>query len=44
LTQYNGNRTFPAWWHEFKAEWCKAATADIQPNIDEKYHIDVNNW
>ncbi|CAG8604793.1 15169_t:CDS:2 [Cetraspora pellucida] len=44
LIQYDENRIFPAWWHEFKAEWRKAATADIQPNIEERYHIDIDNW
>ncbi|CAG8640622.1 8789_t:CDS:2, partial [Cetraspora pellucida] len=42
--QYDGNRTFPAWWHDFKRDWKKAAAADTQPNIEENYQIDTNNW
>lgn len=44
LIQYNDNRTFPAWWKSFKKEWIKLSTTDIAPDIDERYHIDVNNW
>jgi hypothetical protein len=44
LAQYNGNRSFPAWWQAFKKDWRMAATRDIQPGMDERHHIDVNSW
>src|SRR5437868_14173295 len=44
LAQYNGNRIFPSWWYEFKADWIKVTKAEIQPDANERYYINVNNW
>jgi hypothetical protein len=44
LAQYNASRSFPSWWQAFKKDWNKAKSADIMPNMDKKYHVDVANW
>ena len=44
MTQYQTNRNFPSWWQTFKKDWNKAANTDIEPNMDERYHIDAINW
>jgi len=44
IIHYNSNRVFPAWWEAFKKDWSKLARAEIQPGMDERYHIDVNKW
>jgi hypothetical protein len=44
LAQYNRNRKFPAWWQNFKKDWNSVATVDIEPGMEDRYHVDVNNW
>jgi hypothetical protein len=44
LIQYNTNRSFPSWWQTFKKDWEKNAVANIEPGMDERYHIDEINW
>jgi hypothetical protein len=44
LTQYNTNRSFPAWWQAFKKSWDKVAAMEIAPGMDDRYHIDVSDW
>ncbi|CAB5356877.1 unnamed protein product [Rhizophagus irregularis] len=44
LTQYHTNRNFPAWWQNFKKDWNKAVNTNIEPGMDERYHIDAINW
>jgi hypothetical protein len=44
LAQYNRNRGFPAWWQNFKDDWNSIATADIEPGMEDRHHVDVNNW
>ena len=42
--QYNGKRSFPSWWQAFKKDWRMAARREIQPGMEERHHIDENNW
>jgi hypothetical protein len=44
MVLYNRGRAFPAWWDNFKHDWNIAASADIESGIEDRYHIDVNNW
>jgi len=44
LTQYHTNRNFPSWWQNFKKDWNKAINKNIEPGMDERYHIDAINW
>jgi hypothetical protein len=41
---YDDSRDFPAWWETFKKDWSKLAKTEIQPGMEERYHIDVSNW
>ncbi|CAG8775495.1 24119_t:CDS:2, partial [Gigaspora margarita] len=31
-------------WHDFKADWIKAIVAEIDSDVDKKYHIDIEKW
>ena len=44
LTHYNISQHFPSWWQAFKKDWDKAMSADIMPNINERYQVDLDNW
>src|SRR6185295_5968837 len=44
LAQYHRNRGFPSWWQNFKKDWDRVAIADIEPGMEDRYHIDVSNW
>ena len=44
LVQYRTNRSFPSWWQAFKKDWDKDAAANIEPGMNERYHIDEINW
>jgi len=37
-------RSFPSWWQVFKKDWDKDAAANIEPGMNERYHIDAVNW
>ncbi|CAG8820078.1 32847_t:CDS:2 [Gigaspora margarita] len=32
---------FPSWWQAFKNDWDKHATTNIEPGMEERYHIDL---
>ncbi|CAG8608945.1 15371_t:CDS:2 [Cetraspora pellucida] len=44
LVHHNTNRTLPTWWELFKKEWNKAAVMHIEPDMDKRHYINVDNW
>ncbi|CAG8840215.1 1031_t:CDS:2, partial [Gigaspora margarita] len=41
---YNRPRIFPAWWIGFKRDWDKASITEVRLDMDEVYHVDINDW
>ena len=44
LALYHRHRGFPAWWQNFKKDWNRLAMADVESGMEDRYHVDINNW
>jgi len=44
LAQFNRSRGLPTWWQNFKKDWTSLSLIDIRPGMEDRYHVDINNW